>query len=157
ADVAGGAQQQESAFENKISPYQAMVELLIAQNRSDEALVYADRSKARALLDVVSSGRINITKAMTSQQREQERNLDNHLVSLNSQITTTAVRAQPDAARLAALKADLQKARVDREAFHTMLYAAHPELKIKRGQSQPISSQEATALLPDAHSALLEY
>jgi tetratricopeptide (TPR) repeat protein len=114
-DVAGSAQEQEGYFEDKISPFQKMVDLLIGQNRFDEALRYAERAKARALLDVVSSGRINVTKAMTPTEREQERSLDGKLFSLNSQISRESSRPQPN--RVAALKADLQKARLDREAF----------------------------------------
>jgi CHAT domain-containing protein len=157
ADAAGGAQEQQGFFENKVSAYRAMVDLLIAQNQFDEALRYAERAKARALLDVVSSGSINVTKAMTPAEREQERSLDGKLFSLNSQISRETSRPHADAARVAAIKADLQKARLDREAFHTALYAAHPELKVRRGQAQPITMQEAAALLPDADSALLEY
>ena len=55
------------------------------------------------------------------------------------------------------LKAQLQKARLDFEAFQTSLYAAHPELRAQRGEAQPLRLAEAAALLPDAASALLEY
>src|SRR5207253_2635750 len=65
AQLAGNEQQQEQFFENKLSPYQGMVQLLIAQNKTGEALAYAERAKARVLLDVLSSGRVNIAKAMT--------------------------------------------------------------------------------------------
>src|SRR6185295_1333934 len=36
--LAGNEQQQEQFFENKLSPYHGMVELLIAQNKKSEAL-----------------------------------------------------------------------------------------------------------------------
>ncbi len=55
------------------------------------------------------------------------------------------------------LKAQLEKARLDFEAFQTNLYAAHPELRVQRGEAQPLTLEEAAALLPDAKSALLEY
>ena len=44
--------EQEQFFENKLSPYQGMTQLLIAQNNTGEALAYAERAKARVLLDV---------------------------------------------------------------------------------------------------------
>ncbi len=157
ADIIGGEQAEQGYFEDKLSPYQAMVDLLVAESRNDEALAYAERSKARALLDVLNSGRINVTKAMTVGEQDQERTLTGRLFSLNSQITREGASPQSDPARLAALKADLQKARLDHEAFQATLYAAHPELKIRRGQAQPVTMQEAAELLPDAHSAMLEY
>src|SRR5262249_7668370 len=62
--VAGGEREQQLFFESKISPYHDMVELLVAQNNPSEALSYAERAKARVLLDTLSSGRVSITKAM---------------------------------------------------------------------------------------------
>lgn len=156
-DVAGGAQQELSSFENKVSPYQIMVDLLVLQNRNEDALAYAERSKARALLNVLSSGRIQITKAMTASEQEREREIDSKLVSLNSRIAREDSRPKPDAAGLAILKSDLKQVRLEREAFQTTLYAVHPELRIKRGNISPLKIEEASDLLPDENSALLEF
>jgi CHAT domain-containing protein/Tfp pilus assembly protein PilF len=155
--VAGAAQERQSFFENKLVPYQGMVELLVAQNQSGAALAYAERAKARALLDVLQSGRVNVTKAMTAAEQEREREFNNHLVSLNTQISIENLRPQPDAARLNDLNTQLRKARLDYEAFQTGLYAAHPELKAQRGETKPLTLEQARGLLADAQSALLEY
>jgi CHAT domain-containing protein len=155
--VAGGEQEQQRLFENKLSPYLAMVDLLIAQNNPTEALTIAERAKARALLDVLQTGRVNVAKAMTASEQEQERQLNGQLVALNTQISREAARPQPDQARLSELKARLQTARLDFEAFQTNIYAAHPELRAQRGEAQPLKLEEASNLLPDAASALLEY
>ncbi len=157
AQVAGAEKEQQSFFETKLAPYQGMVELLAAQNQSDAALAYAERAKARALLDALQSGRINVTKAMTAAEKERERGFNNQLVSLNTQISRENLRPQPDAARLNDLNTQLQKARLDYEAFQTGLYAAHPELKVQRGEAQPLTLEQARDLLPDARGALLEY
>jgi CHAT domain-containing protein len=155
--VAGGEQEQQSFFEDKVSPYHALVELLVAQNQTSEALVYAERAKARVLLDVLHSGRVNITKALTANEQERERNLNNQLVSLNTQIYREKLRPQSDQARLTGLNAQLQKAQLEYEAFQTNLYAAHPELKVQRGEAQALTLDQVSALLPDAKSALLEF
>lgn len=42
-------------FENKVTPYLAMVDIFVAQNRPIEALAYAERTKARVLLDLIAS------------------------------------------------------------------------------------------------------
>src|SRR6266545_3958522 len=157
AQIAGGEQEQQRYFESKVSPYHAMVDLLIAEDHPAEALTFAERAKARVLLDVLQSGRVNAAKAMTGEEQEQERKLNSQLVSLNTQIYRETNRPQPDQARLTELMAQLQKARLDFEAFQTNLYAAHPELRAQRGEAQPLSPGEAAALLPDAKSALLEY
>jgi CHAT domain-containing protein len=157
AQVAGGEQDEQRFFEERLVPYQAMVELLVDQNQASLALAYAERAKARVLLDVLHSGRININKAMTPAEQEQERGFNDRLISLNTQISRENQRAQPEAARLNDLKAQLQKARLDYEAFQTSLYAAHPELKTQRGEIETLTPEQARALLPDARSALLEY
>jgi CHAT domain-containing protein len=157
AEVAGGEQEQQRSFERKVSPYHAMVELLAAQNQTAAAFSFAERARARALLDVLQSGRVNVTKAMTAAEQERERGFNNHLVSLNTQISRENSRSQPDPARLNDLKTQLQKARLDYEAFQTALYAAHPELKTQRGEVEMLTLEQARDLLPDTKSALLEY
>lgn len=155
--VAGGEQEQQRFFEDRVSPYRALVELLVANNEWGEAFAHAERAKGRVLLDVLQSGRINVAKAMTTLEREQERKLRSELVALNNKITRESQGPKPDAARLADFKARLQKARLAYEGFQTNLYAAHPELKIQRGDMRPISLEEAGALLPDMRTALVEY
>src|SRR5262245_3249423 len=157
AQIAGGEQEQQTFFASRISPYYEMIELLIAQNDPDGALNYAERAKARVLLDVLSNGRVNITTAMTVEEQEQERHLSGQLVSFNSQIYREKLRPHPDPTRLAALEDQLRRARLDFEDFQLNLYAAHPELKARRGEAPPLRLEEVGALLPDADTALLEF
>jgi CHAT domain-containing protein/tetratricopeptide (TPR) repeat protein len=156
ANVAGGGEEQQRFFESKVAPYHALVGLLAREGRPAEALTFAERAKARMLLDVLQTGRVNVTKAMTGEEKEQERQLNSRLVSLNLQISRESVRSQVDQASLTELKSQLQKARLDYEAFQTSLYTAHPELRAQRGEAPVIKADELTALLP-AGGALLEY
>ena len=155
--VAGGEREQQRFFEDKLSPYHAMVDLLVARNSPTEALTYAERAKARALLDLLHSGRGNIVKAMTGQEQERERTLRAELISLNVQMARANQQDKPDQTGLDELKSLREKARLNYEAFQTSLYAAHPELKVQRGEAQVIKTEEITELAPDAGSALLEY
>ena len=119
ANVAGGAEEQQRFFESKVSPYHAMVDLLTRDGRPAEALIFAERAKSRALLDALQTGRVNGAKAMTAQEHEQEQKLHGQLVALNTRISREAARPKPDQARLAELKAQLPKARLDFESFQT--------------------------------------
>lgn len=157
ADVAGVEQERQQFFERRVLPYYGMVRLMAAQNQPFEALGFAERARARVLVEALQNGRVSITRAMTSQEQEQEQQLDNQIVALNTQISRENLRPQPDAVRLSDLKAQLQKARLEYEAFQTGLYAVHPELKVQRGEAQPPTLEQARTLLPDAQSALLEY
>jgi CHAT domain-containing protein len=155
ASLAGGEQESHRFLEDKLAPYYSMIELLIASNNFAEALSYAERAKARTLLDVLSSGRVNVTKAMTKEEDERERALHAQIVTLNSQLFQ--IDRKPDDARSTVLKAKLEKARLEYEAFQAHLYTAHPELKVQRGQSRVFTIAEAGAILPDNRTAILEY
>ena len=156
-EVAGGEQQQQSFLENRLSPWLGMVELLVSQKDYAEALTFAERSKARVLLDALQAGRAGFRRSLSEQERQAEEERRLRLVTLNSQLAGEARRDKPDASRVAALRADIEKARLEYEDFETRLYVAHPELRVQRGESPVVTSEELTALLPDSASALLEY
>lgn len=155
--VVGGEQDQARFFEDKTAPYYAMVDLSLAQDNHYQALTYGERAKSRLLADVLSNGRLDISKAMTVEEREQERTLNNQVVLLNTQIYRERTRQPPDPSRLADLDTRRQKARLEYEAFQTNLYAAHSELKLQRGQAPSLSLEQIGELLPDANTALLEF
>jgi tetratricopeptide (TPR) repeat protein len=155
--AAGGKQAVQFFFETKDVAYQEMVNFLIIRNNYTEALTYAELIKARVILEALSNSKINLTKAITTQEREQERNLINEMVSLNTQIYRERQRDKKDQTRLTSLDKSLEKARLDYEAFHTNLYAVHPELKVKRAEVQPVTLEEARSLMPNANTALLEF
>jgi CHAT domain-containing protein/ketosteroid isomerase-like protein len=155
--VVGGEQESQRFFQNKLDAYYGMVSLMAERGDSALALAYAERAKARVLLDTLQSGRVSVSKAMSAAEQGQERRLNNMLFSLNAQLQRERLRRTPDAQRVAALGADLQKARLDYEDFRTKLYAAHPELKVQRGEAQPVSAEEVGALLPDERTAFVEF
>jgi CHAT domain-containing protein len=157
SQVAGGAQDTQRFIQERIGPYYSMTELLISQNKFAEALDFTERAKGRVLLDVLQSGRLSVNKSMTAEEQARERSLTNDLVALNSQLTAAKQQPQPDARRVAELESQLQRTRLDHEAFETGLYVSHPELRLKRGLAQTVNLRKAAQLLPDAKSALIEY
>lgn len=156
-EVAGGEQQQQSFLENRLSPWLGMVELLVSQKEYTEALTFAERSKARVLLDALQSGRADLRQSLSRPERQAEEERRLRLVSLNSRLTAEARRDRPDPARVAALRGEVEKARLDYEDFETRLHAAHPELRLQRGEAAVITAAEVASLLPDSAGALLEY
>ncbi len=157
SQVAGSEQAQQLFFENKLTAYHEMVNLLLAQDNSSDALIFTERAKARALVDLLYSGRVNIVKAVTSQEQEQERTFRSEIISLNTQLSRARQQEKPDDVRLTELASLLEKARLNYEAFQTSLYAAHPELRVQRGEAPVIKIEEIDALIPDTNTALLEY
>jgi CHAT domain-containing protein/Tfp pilus assembly protein PilF len=156
-DLAGGPQGSQRFLEERIVPYHELLALLLAEGLAREAFDYAERAKARTLLDVLRSGHVDITKAMTASERQQERALAQRRVTLGTAVHQGAAVAKPDAVRLADLKVQLENARLEYESFRTSLYASHPELRTVRGEVNPVTVDEAISVLPDDRGVLLEY
>lgn len=140
SQVTGGQLEEPQAFQEKILPYRELVALLAGEGRLDEALACAERARSRVLLDTLQGRALSITRGMTAEEREQERRLVAALGSAN--------RGSDE---------DQQQARLAHQAFRAALYAAHPELQGRRGETPAVSTADAAALLPDAGSAILEY
>ena len=157
AQTAGGVEERQRYFEGGLRAHHGMLDVLVKENKPREALVFAERAKARVLLDVLQQGRVSVQKAMTAGELEQERRLKSELTQLNLQLGGATQSDNPDAARVGEIQRRLEKTRLAYEAFQNSLYAAHPELKVQRGEAPIIDAEELTALLPDARSALLEY
>jgi CHAT domain-containing protein len=155
--VAGGELDRQRSFENVVAPYQNMIDLHVDQKKYTEAFSYAQRVKGRTLLELLQNGRINIAKSASPAEREQEQQLTRKIVFLNRQITDEKLNSQPDEKRLANFEEQLKRARLEFEAFHTTLYAAHPELKVQRGEIRPVSFDDAVNLIPDLKTALLDF
>lgn len=157
AQAAGGAEDSQRYFEDGLRAHHGLISLLAQENRPLEALALAERVKARTLLDALQLGGIGIQKAMTAEEREQERRLKSELTMLNTQLTHITQSAKPDPQRVSDLKPRLEKARLDYEAFQTSLYSAHPELRTRRGDAPIIKAEELAAVIHAPTSALLEY
>jgi CHAT domain-containing protein len=114
-------------------------------------------AKGRMLLDVLRHGRSDISKTMTAEERNHEKQLQATVTALSSQQRKEISLRQPDKSRLASIDTQLQKARLEFEAYETRIYAAHPDLRTGRGGSEPLSLNEAGALINDSQTALLEY
>ncbi|HEV3197614.1 MAG TPA: CHAT domain-containing protein [Bryobacteraceae bacterium] len=153
-----GDQRSNANFMNeRTSIYLRMAELEMGRGRPEAALSYVERSKARTLFDVLASGRADITKAMSEDERRQETLLNRSISHLHEQVLEESQRETPDRKRLTELAVQLEKARNEQRSFEIALYAAHPQLKVQRVAFEPASPGDLVAALPDSNTALLEY
>jgi len=156
-NVAGTERDQELFFEDQVSPYHMMVELLIQQRDFAQAFRFAELAKARVLYDMLRRGNANFNQNMTPSERNQERHLNQILVTLNAQLDEERMQRHPGKVLLHAIEAHLKKARLEYEAFETAVEAAHPELRVQRGESPAISLEDVADLMTDDSTAFLEY
>jgi CHAT domain-containing protein len=150
--AAGGIEERQRYFEGRLRAHHGLLEVLVKENKADEALVIGERAKARGLLDMLLHGEINVQKAMTAEEREQEKRLKFELTQLNKRLLQMT---QSDG-RQTEIEAQLEKARLKYEAFQNSLYAAHPELKVQRGEAPSINASELASLVP-TDTTVLEY
>ena len=136
-------------FAGKLEPYQERIALSITAGKVEEALRLVEQSKSRALGDILRSGRVALDKALTPQERQAERRLENRLVAFNLQI-----EAQPS---MAALKAARDNARRELDSWQSTLYAAHPETAFERGVSPPMSVEAMVRLAAETKAVILDY
>jgi CHAT domain-containing protein/tetratricopeptide (TPR) repeat protein len=157
AQVSGGEEPQQRFFEILLSSYLTMVDLKVAQGDVAAGLAYAERAKGRVLLDVLRGGRTNVFKDMTDAERAEERALRQRTVDLVGQLGRERRSTQAAPAEIDRLEDELAKARLANADFESRLYAAHPRLKVDRGQAQDFAPSELERLLPDRRTALVEY
>lgn len=155
--TAGGVEERQRYFEDGVQAHHGLLSVLIKENQPQEALFLAERAKARALLDMMRQGRAGVHKTMTAQEQEEERRLKSELVQLNKQLARATQSYKPEPSRVRTIETQLEKARLNYEAFQNKLYAAHPELRAQRGEAPIVNAQELAGLLPNASSVLLEY
>lgn len=156
-ELAGSEQDRQRFMESKIDPYYEMSDLLIDQGNAAEALVFAERAKARALTEVLQSGKSDVKKAMTEEEKDREQKIRSQLVSLNTQIIKEKLRAEPDRARITELNAQLETIRLEFGAFQSDVFTAHSQLRVQRGEFQPIAPKELASLLRTSDTAVLEF
>jgi CHAT domain-containing protein len=154
--VAGGQPEQERFFENKLVPFQEMVDLAVGQNHLTDALSFSERGKSRVLLDRLTTPQSATSfQRLTKQDREEQERLNRNLVLLNGQIYA-AMAQSTDPVKMSHLNAQLQKARLEYEAFGATLATPRPVLKALSNPSL-ITSDEAGQLIGNTSTGLLEY
>ena len=155
--IAGGERERQRFFETKLKPYHGVIEILVGEKRFETAFAYAERAKARVLLDVLQTGRAPLAKTMTATEQAQESKLRSRIFAADTKLQAKVAGKNPDAAEIAELRTDLDQARTALDSFTTLLYVAHPELKLQRGENKIVDLTALKRLLPDARTALLEY
>lgn len=139
AGAPGYPQALEAVMREGQPVYQLMVDRLVSAGHPEEALVWAERAKARVLNDLLRGGQVAEDTAMTPEERDQER----QLAAKVNRVAGDPKRAQPAIAEL--------------EEFRKRLYGRHPELGLQRADFAPVPPDQWRKLLPTPDAVLLEY
>ncbi|HSE43211.1 MAG TPA: CHAT domain-containing protein [Acidobacteriota bacterium] len=155
--VAGGEEDRQRFLASRIEPFHAMVQLLIQQKNFAAALEYAERAKARVLLEVLSGSRTNIEQYLTAEERAKQNEFSTEMTALNSKFLQLNQHGSLNSKDAEQIQVKLQKVRQDRDSFYTALYATHPELRMQRGEIPQVTLSNVSEIVSDFQTALLEY
>jgi CHAT domain-containing protein len=119
--------------------YQEMVSHLLAAGRTEQALIWAEKAKARVLNDLVLRGHLDERSVMSEDEQRQE-----------SRLYAAVSRASGDRQHAAGAIGEL-------ETFRRELYTRHPELALQRADFADAGPAEWRKVLPGPHSALVDF
>jgi len=129
-----GDSQGAGFLDDKMNPYQGLIRLEVEDRHPAEALRVAEQAKARQLFDIIRSGHVPMERSLTAGEAARERGL-----------AAEAAQSPSDEAGRAL------------DAYRATLYTRHPELQLQRAEFQAVPLTDAVALMPDAHTAFVEY
>jgi CHAT domain-containing protein/Tfp pilus assembly protein PilF len=155
-EVTSAGRDRQRYFERKLEPYHRLVALLVAAHRLEEALAVAERARSRVLLDVLRDGPAD-RRSLTPGERERERAFERQISDLHATLWARQASAQADPAALERLRRELRTARLAQGELRAALYAAHPTLRLHRGDTPAGSMEEAATLFTGDRTALLEF
>ncbi len=155
-NVVGGEEERERFFESRLDPYRALIDMDVAAGRPADAFGVAERARSRVLLDALRYGHADATKWTTVTERERERAIDREIALASARLEAAKTNGAAQA-RVDTLTAQLASARRAIDAFRADLYAAHPELRVHRGDVPGIKLTEVSALLPRPDAAAIEF
>jgi CHAT domain-containing protein/tetratricopeptide (TPR) repeat protein len=156
-EVAGPAIGRVRFFETKLSPYHELIDIAVASGSAAEALELAERSKARALAEMLQRRPKDISFDMSEEELREERKLKSALRALNERLTSERAKPEPDPRLVQALEAERRARRSAYDALQIALYARHPELQARRAEAAAFRFDEAASVVRDESVAVLEY
>jgi CHAT domain-containing protein/Tfp pilus assembly protein PilF len=157
SQVTGGENLRQRFFETKLSPYHELIALLVDQRAFGEALELAERSKARVLTQLLHRSPIDENATLSADEKRDRMRLRDRLFVLNRDIESERAKEPAGANRITALESTRRATREELAAFDASLAAGHPELAAVRGDVSPLRVADATRVLTDPATAIVEY
>lgn len=154
--IAGDAPERQQFFEGHVRPYHHLIALQLAQRQIEDALRSAERARARTLVDVVQRGHVSLARWLTADERQRERALDRRLGDLQRRQAGGASAAGPSPAG-SSLAGQIAATRREMAALRAQLFAAHPELRLVRGEADMPPLADLGAAILDPSTIVLAY
>jgi CHAT domain-containing protein len=150
--VVGRQESRQLFFENKVGPYRTMVKLLTQRGDTFQALLYAERSKARVLMEAVRNNRRDLRNIPTPSEKAQAEFLMDKYLAINKRI-----KSQPSGEPPSELQNELNAVRKELVLFQERFAAVHPDLLLRVGPARRLTHANLDSLVRANDVAYLEY
>ena len=150
--VVGRQESRQLFFENKVGPYRTMVKLLTQRGDNFQALLYAERAKARVLMEAVRNNRRDLRNIPTEDEKAQADVLMNKYLAIKKQI-----KSQPAGEPPSELQNALNAVTNELVVFQDRFAAKHPDLLLRVGPARPLTHKNLKSLVSANDLAYLEY
>src|SRR5205085_204650 len=128
ANLGGYTEAKSASLSANIEEYQHYLGLLLRRNRGETAFACAQQTKARALLDLLESGRVDLTGSLNEEERKELDDLRGQASFLNAQMVEQGVENNVGAkGRFAEYADQLQQVENKLQTVTDTLYARHPD------------------------------
>ena len=144
--AAGGQRAQQGYLADRMGPYYGLAALDARAGKTFDALAHIDHARARALVDILTTGKLPADR-LTPAQRDEDRRLTTAVLLASKAVDEEAGKPEHDPKRVAELDAAVSRARIAREAFRAELYAAQPDLRFARGNTPEITRDRLASVL----------
>jgi CHAT domain-containing protein/tetratricopeptide (TPR) repeat protein len=153
----GGGQEAEPFFTDFVTPFLAMSELLATEGRAEEALAFAERGRAQALVEILGRRAGSITKGMSDEDVTRERLTRREVAAARARINRERDRRSPDRSLLDKLTALLRARKAEHAKLLEELYDTYPALGVARGRGSSIALDNLPSGFLDDRSAIIQF
>jgi len=125
---------QTSFLQQFVSPFHLQADTLVSAGEPAAAYLAGERARARALVDVLRNGKVNVTKSLTPTERQMEEKLTGRLTSLTAELLQAQFLPTD---QKEARESQVAETRGALEQLRRQLFLAHPQLQAQRGDFSP--------------------
>jgi CHAT domain-containing protein/Tfp pilus assembly protein PilF len=156
ANLGGFAEAKSRYLQSNLARYYGALRVHLQLHHEARAFAVAQQTKARVLLDLMASGRVDLSRDLTEEERQQLQSLRQRADFLNQQMVKEGVQNEVGAKqRFADLQLRLRQTEGQLQTLTDTLYARYPVLAAK-AMAKTATLADMAASLP-LNTALLEY
>ncbi|MBL8143262.1 MAG: CHAT domain-containing protein [Acidobacteria bacterium] len=149
ATVAGDDASRSRFLADRLRTFHDAIDLFDRTGQPELAFAYADRARARGFVDVLTRGRVDLSAALTDEERREEQRLEQALADVQRAVTVPTVPGTLGADPPPASDA-VSSARLALSEFRIRVAARHPRLRLATAAARPLRPADFASVVDAA-------